>query len=352
MRVLIIGPFPPPHGGVQTHVVALRQMLRNRGIECQVINLTRHRKPDADGVFYPRNALATLKLLVTLRYDIVHLHFGGGLTSRLLALAFVCSLMPKRRTVLTLHSGGFPSSMQGTRARKRSFLGFVLRRMNRLIGVNVELVSLFERIGVKPERIRLILPHAVASAEPAASLPRRLEAFFQSHKPVVTTVGLLEREYDLSLQIRALAQIRRQLSEAGLVIIGSGSLESDLQHQIDELSYRDHVFLCGDLAHAETLRAIADSDIFLRTTLYDGDSISVREALNLAVPVIATDNGMRPDGVRLVPPRSLNDLSSVATELLQSPQTEDETPIESGDENLRQVYDAYRELMRPAQRFV
>jgi glycogen synthase len=348
MRVLIIGPFPPPHGGVQTHVVAIRQMLRDRGIDCQVINLTRNRKPDADGVFYPKNALATLKLLVTLRYDIVHLHFGGDLTPRLLALAFVCSLMRIARTILTLHSGGFPSSRQGKRARSRSLLGYVLRRLDRVIGVNGELVALFERIGVSPERIRLILPHAIASVEPSGSLPCPLDEFFRSHQPVVTTVGLLEPEYDLSLQIRALEQIRQKLSDAGLVIIGSGSLEGDLQQQIAQLSYRDHVFLCGDLAHAETLRAIADSDLFLRTTLYDGDSISVREALNLAVPVIATDNGMRPDGVRLIPPRSLSDLSCVATELLQTPHARKAEP-DSSDENILAVFELYQELMTSPQ---
>ena len=39
--------------------------------------------------------------------------------------------------------------------------------------------------------------------------------------------------------------------------------------------------------------AMSRITIFLRTTLYDGDSISVREALHLGVPVIASDNGMR-----------------------------------------------------------
>jgi len=63
--------------------------------------------------------------------------------------------------------------------------------------------------------------------------------------------------------------------------------------------------LCGDVPHAVTLRAIAESDVFLRTTLYDGDSISVREALHAGVCVIATDNGMRPDGIHLIGSRNL-----------------------------------------------
>ena len=39
----------------------------------------------------------------------------------------------------------------------------------------------------------------------------------------------------------------------------------------------------------------------LRTTLFDGDAISVRESLLLGTPVIASDTGARPDGCRLFP---------------------------------------------------
>src|SRR6266545_2806766 len=89
MRVLLLGPFPPPHGGVQTHLVALRQLLRKRGDACAVINITGHRKAEADEVYYPKHAFGLIRLLMRLRYDVVHLHFGGNLTTRLMALVLV-----------------------------------------------------------------------------------------------------------------------------------------------------------------------------------------------------------------------------------------------------------------------
>ena len=48
MVVLQLGPFPPPHGGVQTNLVAIRDYLRARGMAAPVINLTRHRRRDGD----------------------------------------------------------------------------------------------------------------------------------------------------------------------------------------------------------------------------------------------------------------------------------------------------------------
>src|SRR5215210_3485148 len=117
MRVLFLGPFPPPHGGVQTNLVALREYLRRRAIPSSVINLTRHRRPQADDVYYPRGAAALVRLLLRLRYDVAHLHIGGNLSGRLVGLAFVLTLLPGKKVVLTFHSGGYPSSPGGRSAR-------------------------------------------------------------------------------------------------------------------------------------------------------------------------------------------------------------------------------------------
>ena len=50
MIVLQLGPYPPPHGGVQTNIVAIREHLRRHGMGAPVINLTRHRAEDGDHV--------------------------------------------------------------------------------------------------------------------------------------------------------------------------------------------------------------------------------------------------------------------------------------------------------------
>ena len=55
MRVLQIGPYSPPHGGIQAHVVALRKFLQENGVTCDVIDVNRFRVTDGAGVFGPRN---------------------------------------------------------------------------------------------------------------------------------------------------------------------------------------------------------------------------------------------------------------------------------------------------------
>jgi glycogen synthase len=344
MRILLIGAYPPPHGGVQTNLVAIRDLARSRGHRCMAINITRHRRANADDVFYPKTGLGVFRLLLTLRYDIVHIHVGGNLNPKLLLLCLAASLIPWRKSVLTFHSGGYPASPEGQTARRRTWRGWVFRRMDRIIAVNPEIVDLFHRFGVIPFRVRLIYPFSVPPASPETRFFDSLEQFWRNHSPVLLTVGLLEPEYDLDLQIEALGQIRQSYPEAGLVIIGSGSLEQALRDAIASKPWMEHVLLCGDVPHPVTLRAIAECSILLRTTVYDGDAISVREALHLGTPVIATDNGMRPNGVRLIPAQNLPALCQAVTEVLETPHSV-EMRAAAGRENIEAVLDLYEELL-------
>jgi glycosyltransferase involved in cell wall biosynthesis len=349
MRVLQLGPYPPPHGGVQTNLVAIRRYLLERGIPCQVINLTRFRDVSADGVYFPRNGLQVIWLLLRLRYDIIHLHIGGNVTTRLLALCLFCCLIPRKRTLLTFHSGGYPLSKEGRRASVRSLAGFVFRLVDKVIAVNPAIVELFHKYGLADDRVCLIQPHAPPPEAPNVALPATVQNFFVSHRPVLLTVGLLEPEYDLTLQIEALGSIRKRFPAAGLVIIGSGSLEERLRSIIASKDYADHILLCGDMPHDVTLRAIASSDLLLRTTLYDGDSIAVREALHFGTPVIAADNGMRPEGVHLIAPGNIAALCEAIEQDVGGgrPIARQERRI-SDNSNLEAVLNLYYEVLRRA----
>jgi glycosyltransferase involved in cell wall biosynthesis len=331
---------------VQTNLVAIRQFLIEQGIPCEAINLTRFRRPDRDGVYYPKNALELMWLLARLPYDILHLHIGGNLSARLLGLSLLCCWLPGRRAVLTFHSGGYPSSAEGRAMNARSWRGFVLRQFDALIAVNQEIVGFFEKCGVARSRIRMIPPHALPASRGGGCLPEWLREFFESHQPLLLTVGLLEPEYDLPLQIEVLSAVRQRYPNAGLAIVGSGSLQAQLEVQIEGVPYASDIKLCGDVEHGVTLSAIEACDVFLRTTLYDGDSISVREALHLGVPVIATDNGMRPPGVHLIAISDRDGCRRMIEQVLADPLLQEPLARHTNADNILAVLRLYRELLK------
>ncbi len=92
------------------------------------------------------------------------------------------------------------------------------------------------------------------------------------------------------------------------------------------------------------LRAIRECDALLRTTLYDGDALSVREALDMGTPVIATDNGMRPGGCRLIPVSDEGALEAAIEETLAGGRR-GAAPESAGEANLAALLEVYRRLL-------
>ena len=309
MRVLQLGPYPPPEGGINRNMLAIRAELVARGDEAPIIATSRSSRitPELD-VFHPHSPFTFIRPLISEKRDITHLHIGGDITMRVLGLAFVCALLARGKSVLSFHSGGYPKTAQGKTASKWSFRGVVFRMFDRVIVVNRRLREVFLNYGLKPERVSVILPFAGEVPDPNVVVPDELAQFAAKHKPFLLTVGLLEPEYDLAMQIDSLETVLVHFPEAGLMIVGSGSLETDLRNLIVSKGYRDIVFLAGDMPHPVTLHMIDRTDILLRTTRFDGDAISVREALFLGTPVIATDNGMRPEGVQTIPVHDIDAL--------------------------------------------
>jgi glycosyltransferase involved in cell wall biosynthesis len=341
MQVLQFGVFPPPDGGVQANVKDIRDYLREQNIRCGVIHLSRHRRADQDDVFYPKTPLEVVKTAMSFPADIWHFHLGGSVTRELLGLYGLGTFMPGKKTVLTFHSGGYPSSADARRAQP--VRDFVFRRFDRIVGVNAEIVEMFARMGVARDKIRLILPFALPSRPPQAEIPPAIADFIVCHSPVLLAVCLLEPEYDIAMQIDAMAQLLETYPRAGLIIIGAGSLEADLRSHIATKTYSDSILLCGNVPRPATLNVMVRADVFLRTTWYDGDAVSVREALHFSVPVIASDNGMRPAGVSLIPARSLQALVTKIKSVLAGPKAL-RTAKPGSVENLAAVLELYREL--------
>lgn len=345
MRVLQLGSVAPPHGGVQSNLTAIRQRLKERGDSCAVIAITRSSEIRSEPeVFHPQSAPELLRLISTISCDVLHLHIGGNFSLRLAALAFICSSLRSAKKVLTFHSGGFASSPLGQAARKFSFRGFAARRFDKIIAVNAEIGDVFRRYGVAPERIKIISPNVLRQPDQSVEIPAQLLNFVEKHSPLLISVGLLETHYDLPLQIRAMESVLKEFPNAGLLLVGSGSEEENLRREIAAQSYAKNVLLAGDVSHKIVLHLIKLSDALLRTTIYDGDAISVREAIFLETPVIATDNKMRPERVRLIKIGDADDLTKAILEVLKQ-EKKQKTNRADDWSNIDAVLRVYEELL-------
>jgi len=300
-HVLQLGPYPPPEGGVTRNMVAIRDEMLAQGNRCSIIATSQSsRIGDEPDVYHPQSAFKLIKLLMSLDYDILHMHIGGDITKRLLSLAFACSLFGRKRSILTLHSGAYPLTDAAKHASSKSVRGRIFRLFSHIIAVNEPIANVFYRYGLTSERVSVIPPYALEMPDEHINVPDELADFAKQRSPLLLAVGGLEKDYDPLFQIAALERVLATSPNAGLMIIGDGSMRSELDALISACGYGDKIHLAGNVAHAVTLHLINEADVMLRTTLFDGDAISIREAIYLGTPVIATDNGMRPNGVHLI----------------------------------------------------
>lgn len=344
MHVLQLTPYPPPEGGISRNALAIREELRRNGHRCSIIATAKSdvalEEPD---VYHPRKPVELVNLLGKLKYNVLHVHIGGDVPPRVLAFLTTCAVFGRGKSVLTFHSGGYAFEHAET-AKKFTLAGIVFRKFKRIIAVNPMMIAMFEKYGVKKDRLRLIPPFAHQSPDQTIEIPAALAEFAAKHQPFLLTVCLLEDTYDLFMQVDAMEKVLRNLPNAGLMIVGSGSLHNDLKAAIGEKSYADRIFLAGDVAHPATLHLINRADILLRTTKFDGDAIAVREALFLETPVIATDNKMRPPGVNLIP---IGDAEALVETIEKLAQHERRPKTEKPDDksNVTAVLKIYEEVI-------
>jgi glycosyltransferase involved in cell wall biosynthesis len=208
---------------------------------------------------------------------------------------------------LTLHSGLAPAYIRGNQGLSQQFVGLTCALYDRLVCVNEEIADAVRELGVKKERID-IAPAFLPIESPEAAIPPEIEAWMANHSRFVSATMFFRPEYGFEVLVDALCRLLPRHRSLGCLVMGTGEDRLQAGALIKDAGLSDSVFLAGDLDHELCLTLMARSAAFIRPTFRDGDSISVREALALGVPVIATNVGTRPEGTRMFEPGDVDGL--------------------------------------------
>ncbi len=123
---------------------------------------------------------------------------------------------------------------------------------------------------------------------------------------VVVSVGNLTPKKDQRTLIDAIAVLRRQVPNIRLVLIGTGPLEAELRAYVRSSGLTDVVQLAGIRSDVPNL--LPAFDVFALSSLYEGLSIALVEAMAAGLPCVATEAGGLPEAMtddvegHLVPP--------------------------------------------------
>lgn len=341
MRVLLIGDYPPPYGGVAIHVQQLHRFLRGRGVEAKVLDIGKGGRPAPDVIPVPSLVAFGLRLAGFLNAGwTVHVHTSGNNSKSwmLAAAAGVPALRAAR--IITLHSGLLPDFLAGSAAR-RALARAALAGYSRVVAVSQAVKVALVGCGVPEEKI-LVHPAFCASQVKPGQVGAAVELAGARRKPLLAMAHHPSPVYGRMVMFRALRMLAQEMPGVGLAVFGPGTRTPEFARDARETHVAPYLEDLGELDHEEVLGLLSKCDAFIRPTTHDGDAISVREALALGVPCVASDVCARPEGTYLFQSGHAPDLAlRVRQALVEGPM--ESTAPDAGPVMLR----LYMELSSP-----
>jgi glycosyltransferase involved in cell wall biosynthesis len=327
--VALVGPYPPPHGGLSVHIARLHRRLTALGIRsrlyCQPLPASWQRR---EGIVPATFRFRWYGWVVEHAWrcdaDIVHFYEGWSW-----APAALVALRSGRKVVMAFHNQRVTGEMWQRASRLARWASRRLVRHPRAwwVGATPAVKGQLIEMGVDPARITVapayLPPRAGASA---ADLPAPIRDFVAARSPVLSSYAWqLSRDargvdvYGFDQCLEVVRSLRAEFPGIGLVLrmskVADAAHFRDLQARVAAWGLGEHVlFTTEALEDADALwRA---SHVFVRATNTDGDAVAVREALDLRVPVVASDVSARPDGAVLFRTRDAEDLARAVRDVL------------------------------------
>jgi uncharacterized protein len=307
LDVAIVGPIAPPRGGISAHVERLASLLQADGLKVGIIDHFTNTNHTLVVAQMRRNPVRYWTHMRRLRAPVVHYHHARWSTLMAAALA-------RRRRhchsiwLVTFHGHGIERSLMRRIPMVAALTRWAVKRFDRVITVSEAVGSVVRRetgsdVTVIPaylpfDQSREVQGSRASAAHPTAIVAayrvaaRRSEdlygldfasAVFASASTFVPDLHFkffFAQPPRNAKERRYLAQIVAPLKRAGL--------EQRFTVEVG----------------AELTPAFQPGAIYLRTTRTDGDAVSIREALSVGIPVLASDVVARPNGTVQLP---LND---------------------------------------------
>lgn len=111
-------------------------------------------------------------------------------------------------------------------------------------------------------------------------------------KIYLISVGRLVKRKGFSFLIDIVAKLDDRYV---LNIIGDGPEKENLYAKINELGIRERVRLLGIVEEERKFQYLFNSDIYVLSSIHEGFGIVLQEAMQVGLPIVATDNGGQVD---------------------------------------------------------
>lgn len=326
MHINIIGPIPPPMGGISIHIQRMKRILSQQQIPCRLYNECAWER-QSDDIYAIGSYKRFMLKIPFLQGDLFHFH---TIHKRFRMLLGFYSWFGKK-IVLTVHGGSLQQQLSQSNRLERYLLLQSLRRIRSIVCVNesdaLELIAL----GLSPNQVKAIPAyiHPSASRADEEAISDELWRFINNQSFVIAANGFVrfhegEDLYGIDLLLNAVRQLKEQQANAAVVFALLGCAEQtaeerdyykSLQARIKEYGLEAN-WLFYEVKDTELYPILQHSHLFIRPTRADGYGVSIAEALHAGIPSLASDVCRRPDGAVTFQSGSSRDLYDKLSEIV------------------------------------
>lgn len=321
LRVGLVGPLPPPAGGMANQTRQLAELLHGEGIEVLLVQVNPPYQPRwVERIKGLRTAFRLVPYLLRLwhaarRVDLFHVMANSGWSWHLFAAPAVWIAKLRRIPCIINYRGG---EAEAFLARSTRWVRPTLQAANVVVVPSGFLEQIFARWDVKT----LIVPNVVSLDQ--FTLPSGAKTHEVS-RPHVVIARNLEPIYDIRTALQAFQIVLERWPEARLSVAGSGPEKDKLEELAKELGIDRATRFTGRLDRERMARLYHSADVMLNPSLVDNMPNSVLEALASQVPVVTTAVGGVPflvkdgESALFVPPSHPTAMAEAVIRLVDEP---------------------------------
>jgi glycogen synthase len=299
-----------PIGGMQNHTAELTRALDRRGV-VQTVLTTRpptapyfqrlgdHARVIRLGLpirrfrqlYAPQAAI--LAPILAARADVVHVHLGEDLA--VLPIGAAAAKLHRLPLVLTVHTSlRHTLAVSDLRSALLKTIGGLIERWGEHSAEAVSVItSRLHRLllsdGVDENRVHLIPP----GVNPSLFEGPFEDPFAGIRRPRVLFVGRLAPQKGVSTLVEAAGLLKEP--SAQVLLVGDGPERSKLERDAERLGVDDRLHFVGFFAHERLPAVLAHADLLVLPSLYEELGTVLLEAMQAALPIVASRTGGIPD---------------------------------------------------------
>jgi L-malate glycosyltransferase len=232
-------------------------------------------------LYYTTGFFLTLYALLKNRCNVIHAHWA--IPTGLIGV-WVETLL-KKPLIVTIHGSDLSMAIEKPGFLRKIFI-YVCRKATHINCVSEVQKKEIVELGIRNKKISII-PMGVDEAFLEVGKNRKID-LNKRPSTILSNRNLLPI-YNVSLLIRAIPVVLKEEPKTKFLIAGEGSEKENLKNEVENLNLSTSVQFLGRVPHEEMPNLLAQTDIYVSTSLYDGTSVSLLEALASGAFPVVTD---------------------------------------------------------------